>query len=126
MTTREYSKNLFAKWIDDDWLDQPRFDKLFWEALNGQRNVNTAGIFPLNFTRWRKAMRDGPTLATDAELKAALIRMAVINLMASENGAPWWGRQCLGNSQSRSRLRSLRAWLSPLLRASAPGPHSPT
>lgn len=75
MTTREYAKNLFSKWSDDDWLHQCIFDKLFWEALNGQRGVNAAGIFSLNFTRWRKAMRDGDRLPTDRDLKAALIRM---------------------------------------------------
>lgn len=75
MTTREYAKNLFSKWIDDDWLDQPRFDKLFWEALNGTRSVNLIGVAPINFTRWRRMMRDGPQLATDLELKAALIRL---------------------------------------------------
>lgn len=75
MTAREYAKNLFVKWIDDDWLNQPIFDKLLWEALNGQRGVNAAGVFAINFTRWRKSMRDGDRLATDLELKAALIRM---------------------------------------------------
>ena len=75
MTTREYAKNLFTKWNDEDWLNQPRFDKLFWEALNGNRAVNLIGVAPLNFTRWRKALRDGPLLATDLELKAALIRL---------------------------------------------------
>ncbi|MDP7729525.1 hypothetical protein [Mycobacterium sp. TY813] len=75
MTNREYAKNLFSKWIDDDWLDQPRFDKLFWEALNGTRSVNLIGVAPINFTRWRRMMRDGPQLATDMELKAALIRL---------------------------------------------------
>lgn len=74
MTSREYAKNLFAKWIDDDWLNQPRFDKLFWEALNGTRSVNLIGVAPINFTRWRRMMRDGPQLATDLELKASLIR----------------------------------------------------
>lgn len=75
MSTREYAKNLFSKWSDEEWLDQPRFDKLFWECLNGQRSVNLIGVFPLNFTRWRKAMRDGPTLATEVEVKTALIHL---------------------------------------------------
>lgn len=75
MSTREYAKNLFSKWSDEDWLNQPLFDKLFWECLNGSRAVNLIGVFPLNFTRWRKAMRDGPVLATEVEVKASLIHM---------------------------------------------------
>lgn len=75
MATREYAKNLFTKWIDDDWLNQPVFDKLFWEGLNGTRAVNLIGVAPMNFTRWRRMMRDGHALATDTQLKMALIRM---------------------------------------------------
>lgn len=75
MTTREYAKNLFSAWSDDDFLDQPIFDKLFFQVLNGQRAVNAAGIQPINFTRWRKAMRDGDRLPTIEELQAALDRM---------------------------------------------------
>jgi hypothetical protein len=72
---REYAKNLFAKWIDEDWLNQPLFDKLFWEGLNGNRSVNLIGVAPLNMTRWARMMRDGDRLATESELKAALVRM---------------------------------------------------
>lgn len=75
MTTREYAKNLFSAWNDDDFCDQPVFDKLLFQVLNGQRAVNAAGIQPINFTRWRKAMRDGDRLPTIGELKAALVRM---------------------------------------------------
>ncbi|MBN7559811.1 Uncharacterised protein [Mycobacteroides abscessus subsp. massiliense] len=75
MTTREYAKNLFAQWSDDDFCNQPIFDKLFFQVLNGQRAVNAAGIQPINFTRWRKAMRDGEHLPAVRDLQAALVRM---------------------------------------------------
>ncbi|OMB96483.1 hypothetical protein A5733_11465 [Mycobacterium sp. NS-7484] len=75
MTTREYAKNLFSTWSDDDFCAQPIFDKLLFQVLNGQRTVNTAGVFPINFTRWRKAMRDGQAEPTERDLKAALIRL---------------------------------------------------
>lgn len=75
MTTREYAKNLFAQWSDDDFCNQPIFDKLFFQVLNGQRAVNAAGIQPINFTRWRKAMRDGDHLPAVGDLQAALVRM---------------------------------------------------
>ncbi|MDO3336375.1 hypothetical protein [Mycobacteroides abscessus] len=75
MTTREYAKNLFAQWSDDDFCNQPIFDKLFFQVLNGQRAVNAAGIQPINFTRWRKAMRDGDQLPAVRDLQAALVRM---------------------------------------------------
>lgn len=75
MTTREYAKNLFSQWSDDDFCNQPIFDKLFFQVLNGQRAVNAAGIQPINFTRWRKAMRDGDHLPAVRDLQAALVRM---------------------------------------------------
>lgn len=75
MSAREYAKNLFSQWSDDDFCNQPVFDKLFFQVINGQRTVNTAGVFPINFTRWRKAMRDGDTEPTDDDLRVALARM---------------------------------------------------
>lgn len=75
MTTREYAKNLFSQWSDDDFCNQPIFDKLFFQVLNGQRAVNAAGIQPINFTRWRRAMRDGDHLPAVDDLQAALVRM---------------------------------------------------
>jgi hypothetical protein len=75
VTTREYAKNLFSQWSDEDFCDQPIFDKLFFQVLNGQRAVNAAGIQPINFTRWRKAMRDGDRLPAVEDLQAALVRM---------------------------------------------------
>ncbi|WP_082133901.1 hypothetical protein [Mycolicibacter heraklionensis] len=75
MTTREFAKNLFSQWSDDDFTAQPVFDKLLFQVLSGQRAVNAAGVQPINFTRWAKAMRDGDRLPTTDELRAALARM---------------------------------------------------
>lgn len=75
MTTREFAKNLFSQWSDDDFCNQPVFDKLLFQVLNGQRSVNAAGVQPINYTRWAKAMRDGDRLPTVGELQAALARM---------------------------------------------------
>ncbi|ORV13548.1 hypothetical protein [Mycolicibacterium canariasense] len=72
---REYAKNLFSQWSDEDFCNQPVFDKLLFQVLNGQRAVNLAGIQPINLTRWRKAMRDGDRVPSEREVKAALIRM---------------------------------------------------
>ncbi|UVT31617.1 RepA-like replication initiator [Mycobacterium phage Mask] len=75
MTTREYAKNLFSQWSDEDFCTQPIFDKLLFQVVNGQRAVNAAGIQPINFTRWRKAMRDGDRVPTEQELRDALDRL---------------------------------------------------
>lgn len=75
MTTREYAKNLFSQWSDRDFCNQPVFDKLLWQVINGQRGVNTAGVFPINFTRWCNAMRDGDRPCTEAQVREALARM---------------------------------------------------
>ncbi|MCV7424366.1 hypothetical protein H7K45_27855 [Mycobacterium yunnanensis] len=75
MSTREYAKNLFSTWSDDDFCAQPIFDKLLFQVLNGQRTVNTAGVFPINYTRMRKAMRDGDTQPTEQQLRDALARL---------------------------------------------------
>ena len=75
MTTREFAKNLFSQWSDEDFCAQPVFDKLLFQVLNGQRGVNAAGIQPINFTRWCKAMRDGDRVPTVGTLREALARM---------------------------------------------------
>ncbi|MFA5711991.1 hypothetical protein, partial [Mycolicibacterium sp.] len=75
MTTREYAKNLFSQWSDDDFCNQPIFDKLLYQVVNGQRAVNAAGIQPIHYMRWRKAMRDGDQLPTEQDLRDALARM---------------------------------------------------
>lgn len=72
---REYAKNWFSMWSDEDFCNQPLFDKLFYNVLCGQRAVNAAGVQPINFTRWRKAMRDGDRLPSERDLKASLRRM---------------------------------------------------
>jgi hypothetical protein len=74
---REYAKNWFSMWTDDDFCNQPRFDKLLYQVLLGQppTMLNYAGVQTINFKRWRKAMRDGDQLPTELEMKAALVRM---------------------------------------------------
>lgn len=72
---REYAKNWFSTWSDDDFCTQPIFDKLFYVVLCGQRGVNNAGVLAINFPRWRKAMRDGDRVPTERELKESLRRM---------------------------------------------------
>lgn len=98
MSTREYAKNLFSAWSDDDFCNQPIFDKLLFQVLNGQRAVNTAGIQPINFTRWRKAMRDGATLPSVDDVKAALTRM--------ENRGYVFTDEDTGEVLIRSRIRN--------------------
>ncbi len=75
MTTREFAKNLFSQWSDEDFCAQPVFDKLLFQVLNGQRGVNAAGIQPINFTRWCKAMRDGDRVPSVGTIREALARM---------------------------------------------------
>jgi hypothetical protein len=72
---REYAKNWFSMWADEDFCNQPVFDKLFYNMLCGQRGVNNAGVLAINYTRWRKAMRDGDRVPTERDLKTALRRM---------------------------------------------------
>jgi len=74
---REYAKNWFSMWTDEDFTNQPRFDKLLYQVLLGQppTMLNYAGVQTLSFKRWRKAMRDGEQLPTELEIKAALVRM---------------------------------------------------
>lgn len=72
---REYAKNWFSMWSDEDFCNQPVFDKLFYNMLCGQRGVNNAGVLAINFTRWRKALRDGERIPSERDLKAALRRM---------------------------------------------------
>lgn len=76
---REYGKNLFSTWTDDDFTSQPIFDKLLYQVLLGQPPtlLNHAGVQPLSLRRWRKAMRDGDAMPTEDAMMAALGRMEV-------------------------------------------------
>lgn len=74
---REYGKNWFTTWTDDDFCAQPIFDKLLFKVLLGQPPtlLNYAGFQPISMKRWRKAMRDGDVLPPESAIQAALIRM---------------------------------------------------
>lgn len=72
---REYGKNWFSMWTDEDFCTQPRIDKLLYNVLLAQPAINYAGVQPINLKRWRKALRDGDHIPTELEVKAALVRM---------------------------------------------------
>jgi len=74
---REYAKVWFTMWTDEDFCDQPIFDKLLYNVLLSQPPtlLNYCGTQPLSLKRWRKAMRDGDSLPSDLDVKAALRRM---------------------------------------------------
>ena len=74
---REYAKVWFTMWTDEDFCDQPVFDKLLYNVLLSQPPtlLNYSGTQPLSLRRWRKAMRDGDKLPSERDIKAALRRM---------------------------------------------------
>ena len=71
---REYGKNWFSMWTDEDFCTGRLFDKLFYQVLLGQSGTNDAGIVPINFRKWRKALRDGDRMPTERDVKASLVR----------------------------------------------------
>jgi hypothetical protein len=71
---REYGKNWFSMWTDEDFCTGQLFDKLFYQVLIGQSGTNDAGIVPINFRKWRKALRNGAELPTELDVKASLVR----------------------------------------------------
>lgn len=71
---REYGKNWFSMWTDEHFCTGRLFDKLFYQVLLGQSGTNDAGICPINFRKWRKALRDGEVMPTELDLKASLVR----------------------------------------------------
>lgn len=72
---REYGKNWFSMWTDEDFCTLRLFDKLFYQVLIGQSGTNDAGICPINYRKWRKALRDGDQMPTELDVKAALVRL---------------------------------------------------
>lgn len=74
---REYAKVWFTMWTDEDFCDQPLFDKLLYNVLLSQPPtlLNYSGTQPLSLKRWRKAMRDGASMPSERDIKAALRRM---------------------------------------------------
>lgn len=71
---REYGKNWFSMWTDEDFCTGRLFDKLFYQVLLGQSGTNDAGICPINYRKWRKALRDGTEMPTERDVKASLLR----------------------------------------------------
>lgn len=72
---RDHTQTLFSMWTDEDFSTNLRFDKLLYNVLIGQPAMNWAGVQPINFKRWRKAMRDGEVLPTELEIKVGLVRL---------------------------------------------------
>ncbi|MFC9555557.1 hypothetical protein ACFTWF_32500 [Rhodococcus sp. NPDC056960] len=72
---REYGKAWFSMFTDDHFTAQPNIDKFLYMTLLGQPSLNYAGVTPINFKRWRKAIREGDRTPSELEAKAALIRL---------------------------------------------------
>lgn len=72
---REYAKAWFSMFTDEHFTTQPRLDKLLYITLLAQPSMNYAGVLPLNFKRWGRAVREGVEVCSERMLKAALIRL---------------------------------------------------
>ncbi|MBP2208184.1 hypothetical protein JOJ86_005910 [Rhodococcus percolatus] len=72
---REYGKAWFSMFTDDHFTSQLNIDKFLYMTLLGQPSLNYAGVTPINFKRWRKAIREGDRMPSELEAKAALIRL---------------------------------------------------
>lgn len=72
---RQYGKAWFSMFTDDHFTAQPNVDKFLYMTLLGQPSLNYAGVTPINLKRWRKAIREGNRIPTEAEIKASLIRL---------------------------------------------------
>lgn len=72
---REYGKAWFSMFTDDHFTSQLNIDKFLYMTLLGQPSLNYAGVTPINFKRWRKAIREGDRMPTELEAKAALVRL---------------------------------------------------
>ncbi|MFE5699957.1 hypothetical protein [Rhodococcus koreensis] len=72
---REYGKAWFSMFTDEHFTAQLNIDKFLYMTLLGQPSLNYAGVTPINFKRWRKAIREGDRMPSELEAKAALIRL---------------------------------------------------
>ncbi|WP_368681027.1 hypothetical protein R1X32_42685 [Rhodococcus opacus] len=72
---REYGKAWFSMFTDEHFTSQLNIDKFLYMTLLGQPSLNYAGVTPINFKRWRKAIREGDRMPSELEAKAALIRL---------------------------------------------------
>lgn len=86
---REYAKNRYQTWTDDEFVARPVFDKLLWVVLRGQPAtlLNNCGVQPLSLRRWCRAMADGDTPAAEADVLAALYRMEADGLVCVDETA---------------------------------------
>jgi len=72
---REFGKMWFSMYTDEDFARQPIGDKWLYQVLIGQPGMNYAGVQTINMRRWRKALRDGDAMPSEAEIEKRLIRL---------------------------------------------------
>jgi hypothetical protein len=110
---REYGKNWFSMWIDEHFCTGRLFDKLFYQVLLGDNALafNAAGIMPLNFRKWRKALRDGPRMPTELDVKASLVRQERRRYVFTDEDT--------GELLIRSMIRRDEVWKQPNMMLSA-------
>lgn len=108
---REYGKNWFSMWTDEDFCTGRLFDKLFYQVLLGQSGTNDAGIVPINFRKWRKALRDGDQMPTERDVKASLVRQERRRYVFTDEDT--------GEVLVRSHIRRDQVWREPWVMVSA-------
>lgn len=108
---REYGKNWFSMWTDEHFCTGRLFDKLFYQVLIGQSGTNDAGICPINFRKWRKALRDGFCMPTEADVKASLVRQERRGYVFTDEDT--------GEILIRAHIRRDQVWRQPAVMVSA-------
>jgi hypothetical protein len=69
---REYGKLKKSRWRDDNWLKLSTDAQWLYTYLLAQPNTDTAGVFPIQLTKWAKATPD----MTGERIKAAAKQLA--------------------------------------------------
>jgi len=58
MTARQYGKLPIQNWREDAWTTMTADAQWLYAYLESQSNTNSAGVFPIQLTKWAKAAAD--------------------------------------------------------------------
>lgn len=108
---RDHTQTLFSMWTDEDFCTNLLFDKLLYNVILGQPAMNWAGVQPINFKRWRKAMRDGDVMPSELDIKAAMIRLERRRYIFTDDDT--------GEVLARTAMRGAKVYQQPMVMLSA-------
>jgi hypothetical protein len=78
MTARQYGKLLTSIWRDEDWRQLTADAQWLYEHLLSQPSLSTAGVLPIQLTKWAKGAADMTVERVKAAAKVLVDRRYIV------------------------------------------------